>query len=345
MVDRYIVIFVIQRIIDEAHENGSIKTTTLLNRQMSVLRMHVSNLIDIDYMVAPDLHVGVTSTEALNGYKSYGVVTRALGSSGDVRQVQYCPDGSEFHRVRTGAAWSEWFAGVMPYDYTGKMVFDYDLGKPLWVIHANQQRLTVSTPLVIGAFSITCGPATLANANCSFVIGSQSATFAVESTDTGADIAATLAEISPDGYTGTVEGSTVTFTRVSGGLSIATQISIVDDGSGATYDIGPGYNEPQTLPGDITVQLAEESDAVTLTVTKGQDAYSIGEELALLFADNTEWDAEFSHAPVDSVLFTAKTIGVQPFMDVDAGTTQVLLSIAEEAGIFFVDATGQRVNK
>lgn len=82
---------------------------------MSVLRMHVSNLIDIDYMVAPDLHVGVTSTQALNGYKSYGVITRAIGSSSDVMQVQYCPDGSEFHRLRTGAVWSDWVAGAKPY--------------------------------------------------------------------------------------------------------------------------------------------------------------------------------------------------------------------------------------
>lgn len=311
--------------------------------------MHVSNLIDIDYMVAPGLHVGVTSTDALNGYKSYGMITRAIGYTGDVMQVQCCPDGSEFHRVRTGAVWSEWYAGAMPYEYTGKMVFDHDLGKPLWIIHVNQQRLTVSTPLVIGAFSITCGPATSDNANCSFVIGSESANFAVASTDTGADIAATLAGIKPVGFTSSVEDSTVTFTRVSGNLGIGTQISIVDDGSGATYYIGPSYNEPQTLPGDITIQLGEESEPVTLTVGKGQPAESIVGVLYSRFLGdatlNTKWSVESSNDPVDSILFTPKTVGVQPFISVDAGTTQVLFFIGEEAGTIFVDATGERVNK
>lgn len=310
--------------------------------------MHVSNLIDIDYMVAPDLHVGVTSTEALNGYKSYGVVTRALGATGDVRQVQYCPDGSEFHRIRTGAVWSEWFAGAMPYDYTGKMVFDYDLGKPLWLVHAKQQRLTISTPLVIGAFSITCGAATSGNANCSFVLGVQSVTFAVESTDTGADIAATLADINPVGYVGSVEGSTVTFTRVSGGILVGTEISIVDDVSGATYVKGSFDTEPQTLAGDITVLLTQESDVVTLTVTKDQSAYSIVEDLAALFEDDTEWDTEVSHGATDSILFTSKATGAKTGMSVDAGVTRVYLSVEEGAtgsASFFVDATGQMVNK
>ncbi len=313
--------------------------------------MHVSNLIDIDYMVAPDLHVGVTSTQALNGYKSYGVITRAIGSTGDVMQVQYCPDGSEFHRRRTGAVWSEWFAGVMTYEYPGKMVFDHVLGKPLWISDvkpyvASQRRLTVHTPMIIGAFSITCGPATSDNANCSFVIGAESVTFAVASTDTGADIATKLADINPVGYTGTVEGSTVTFTRVSEGILVGREISIVDDVSGATYVMGSADTEPQTLAGDITVLLTQESEVVTLTVTKDQSAYFIVDALAALFADNTEWDTEVSHGATDSILFTAKTAGVKSDMSVDAGVTDVYLSIEEEvvgSASVFVDATGQTV--
>ena len=313
--------------------------------------MHVSNLIDIDYMVAPDLHVGVTSTEALNGYKSYGVITRAIGSTGDVMQVQYCPDGSEFHRRRTGAVWSEWSADVMTYEYPGKMVFDHVLSKPLWISDvkpyvASQRRITVSTPLVIGAFSITCGPATGDNANCSFVIGSQSTTFAVTSADTGADIAAKLAAINPVGYTGTVEGPIVTFTRVSGGILVGTGISIVDDGSGATYAMGSHDTEPQTLAGDITVQLTQESDVVTLTVVRDQGSYFIVEALAALFADDTEWDTEVSHGTTDSILFTAKVAGVKSEMSVNAGVTLVYHSIEEEvvgSASVFVDATGQVV--
>lgn len=321
---------------------------------MSVLRMHVSNLIDIDYMVAPDLHVGVTSTQALNGYKSYGVITRAIGSTGDVMQVQYCPDGSEFHRRRTGAVWSEWSAGVMNYEYAGKMVFDYVLGKPLWISDVkpyvvSQRRLTIITPLVIGAFSITCGPATSDNANCSFVIGSQSTTFAVASTDTGADIAATLAAAKPLGYTATIEGSTVTFTREGdprGDLLAGTEISIVDDGSGATYVMGSHDTEPQTLAGDITVQLTLDSEVVTLTVVNDSSAYFIVEELAALFADDSEWDTEVSHGATDSILFTAKTAGVKSAMSVDVGVTLVYRSIEEEvvgSASVFVDATGQVV--
>ena len=318
--------------------------------------MHVSNLIDIDYMVAPALHIGVDSTDALNGYKSYGIITRALGTSGLVIQVQYCPDGSEFHRVRHGAVWGEWFAGTKAYEYIGKMIFDEGLGKPLWIsevkpyVHA-QQKLTVDTPTnIIGSFSITCGPASSDNPNCSFWVGAQSADFAVVSTDTGADIAAKLATMNPPGYTGSVEGNVVTFTRTGGGglsgegLLAGTAISIVDDVSGATYAVGSPDIEPQTLAGDLTIQLGD--DVVTLAVVQDSSAYFIVDDLAALFADDEDWDTSVSHGDTDSITFTAKTPGVRLDMHTNAGVTQVLFSvevIARGSASVFVDATGQVV--
>lgn len=318
--------------------------------------MHVSNLIDIDYMVAPDLHIGVDSTDALNGYKSYGIITKAIGTSGDVIQSQHCNDGSEFHRIRHGAVWGEWSAGTKTYEYIGKMVFDEDLGKPLWIsevkpyVHA-QQKLTVNTPPnIIGSFSITCGPASSDNANCSFWVGAQSVSFTVVSTDTGADIAAKLATKSPVGYNGSVDGNVVTFTRTGGGglsgegLLAGTSISIVDDGSGATYAVGSPDIEPRTLAGDLTIKFGD--DVVTLAVVQDSSAYFIVDDLAALFADDEDWDTSVSHGSTDSITFTAKTPGVRPDMQTNAGVTQVLLSVEEitrGSASVFVDATGQVV--
>lgn len=314
--------------------------------------MHVSNLIDIDYMVAPDLHIGVDSTDALNGYKSYGITTKAIGTSGDVIQSQHCNDGSEFHRIRHGAVWGEWSAETKAYEYVGKTVFDEDLGKPLWLaevkpyVHA-EYKLTVNTPPnIIGSFSITCGPASSDNPNCSFWVGAQSVSFAVASTDTGADIAAKLATMSPVGYNGSVDGNVVTFTRVSGGLGVATSISIVDDGSGATYAVGSPDIEPRTLAGDLTINLGEEGDVVTLAVPQDQSAYFIVDLLAALYAEDEDWDTSVSHGSTDSITFTAKTPGLRPGMQTNAGVTQVLLSheeITRGSASVFVDATGQVV--
>ena len=52
--------------------------------------MVLSNIGELDYMLAPDMNVGVKSPVAVNGYTEFNINTLALGKDGDIVQVQHC---------------------------------------------------------------------------------------------------------------------------------------------------------------------------------------------------------------------------------------------------------------
>lgn len=164
---------------------------------MNALRMVLSDICELDYMLAPDMNIGVKSPVAVNGYTEFNINTLALGKDGDIVQVQHCGASLDvFVRVFNARTYTftSWSRPNALSEYVGKCIFDTVTGKPVWLKTVNDYvkgvyTLTLSDTNVKHSFSVAVTRVATTSGTIALRVDQQGdIEFEVLTTDTKEDI-------------------------------------------------------------------------------------------------------------------------------------------------------------
>ena len=164
---------------------------------MNALRMVLSDIGELDYMLAPDMNIGVKSPVAVNGYTEFNINTLALGKDGDIVQVQHCGASLDvFVRVFNARTYTftSWSRPNALSEYVGKCIFDTVTGKPVWLKTVNDYvkgvyTLTLSDTNVKHSFSVAVTRVATTSGTIALRVDQQGdIEFEVLTTDTKEDI-------------------------------------------------------------------------------------------------------------------------------------------------------------
>ena len=233
---------------------------------MNALRMVLSDIRELDYMLAPGMNVGVKSPVAVNGYTEFNINTLALGKDGDIVQVQHCGASLDvFVRVFSASTdtFTSWLRPGALSEYVGKSIFDTVTGKPIWLKTVNDYvkgvyTLTLSDTNVKHRFSVAVTQVATTSGTIALRVDTDSdIEFEILDTDLAADIITKMkAAVDATGEWNTEmlqEGALVCEKALPGVVSVTSFIDTDTTGADATITI---FNEGVgTASGNVTLTV------------------------------------------------------------------------------------------
>jgi hypothetical protein len=318
---------------------------------MSILRMGISDIRELNHMIAPGLNLGVTSTVAVNGYKEFNIFTVAVGRQGAVMQYQLCGSSNDvFCRLydNNTTLFTDWERPIPKSEYVGKSLFDTVTGKPVWLKTINDYVKGVYTVTfgdlnVKHRFSITVtGVATISGTIAIRVDTNADIEVEVLDTDTVEDITGKIwdaIDLTEDWETTLLqEGALVCEKVVAGAVSVTQFVDTDNTGVTATIDI---LNEGAgSVSGNIT--LTVDGDDIVIPVVAGEYAEEIGFKLQTIGI--VDWTVACSEAPNGEVVtLSCRFAGDHTitFDDTDStGITAVIATVTEGSASVWVYADG-----
>ena len=324
---------------------------------MNALRMVLSNIGELDYMLAPDMNVGVKSPVAVNGYTEFNINTLALGKDGDIVQVQHCGASLDvFVRVFNARTYTftSWLRPNALSEYVGKSIFDTVTGKPIWLKTVNDYvkgvyTLTLSDTNVKHSFSVAVTQVATTAGTIALRVDQQGdIEIEVLTTDTKADIINKMKiAVDATGDWNTIilinqetgENDLVCVKKLPGVVSETRFIDTDITGVQATADIsaeGAG-----THPGNVTLTI-DGDDTVIAVTALDYDARSIAAAIEAVTIDG--WSlAAGTGVDANIVTLTCLFAGdhVVTFEDTDAtGISGVVAATTEGSASVWVYADG-----
>lgn len=269
---------------------------------MNALRMVLSDIGELDYMLAPDMNIGVKSPVAVNGYTEFNINTLALGKDGDIVQVQHCGASLDvFVRVFNARTYTftSWSRPNALSEYVGKCIFDTVTGKPVWLKTVNDYvkgvyTLTLSDINVKHRFSVAITQLATTSGTIALRVDEQGdIEFEVLTTDTKADIINKM-KIAVDA-TGdwdtvilvnleTEEDNLVCTKKLPGVVSESTFIDTDITGVQATVNISAEGSS--THPGNVKLTIDGDDTVIAVTdIDLRNDAESIAAALGSVTID------------------------------------------------------------
>jgi len=280
----------------------------------------IDNASELDHILTPNLY-GVTSSESINGATEFFLAVIALGSGAyDIAQMQIAfVNGSMIQLTRSCIenVFGEWVtpdltASTRPDRRPGFSMLDTNLGKPVWLksvgpdvhevckltvtevnvreicrlavgaVNTNEVcRLTIGAVNVQEICTLTCGAA-VSSGTVTVTLNDVAKAIELTAGDTAADVAETIAAKTFVGWTQTVEGNIVTFTKDVAGACTAPAFEDTDTtsttGTFVVTDAGSSIVSGTltiTLNGeDIPVEVSALDSAAAIATKIQQTAFA-----------------------------------------------------------------------
>lgn len=327
---------------------------------MNALRMVLSNIRELDYMLAPGMNVGVKSPVAVNGHTEFNIETLAFGKDGDIVQMQHCGASLDvFVRVFNASTdtFTSWLRPGALSEYVGKSLFDTVSGKPIWLKTVNDYvkgvyTLTLSDINVKHSFSVAVTQVATKSGTIALRVDQQGdIEFEVLTTDTKADIINKMKiAVDATGDWNTIilinqetgENDLVCVKKLPGVVSETTFIDTDITGVQATADISA--EGASTHPGNVTLTI--DGDVTVIAVTTLDYAESIAVALEAMSIDGWSLAAgagESGNIVTNIVTLTCFFAGdhVITYEDTDdTGVTGVVTATTEGSASVWVYADG-----
>jgi hypothetical protein len=319
---------------------------------MNALRMVLSDIGELDYMLAPDMNIGVKSPVAVNGYTEFNINTLALGKDGDIVQVQHCGASLDvFVRVFNARTYTftSWSRPNALSEYVGKCIFDTVTGKPVWLKTVNDYvkgvyTLTLSDINVKHRFSVAVTQVATTSGTIALRVDTDSdIEFEILDTDLAADIITKMkAAVDATGEWNTEilqEGALICEKTLPGSVSVTSFIDTDTTGVEATVTI---LNEGVgTASGNVTLTI--DGDDIVLPVVANDYAETIAAALESETIDGWSLAVGTGVDANNIVILTCLFAGdhVITFEDTDTtGISGVVATVTEGSASEWVYADG-----
>lgn len=253
--------------------------------------MGISDIRELNHMIAPGLNLGVTSTVAVNGYKEFNIFTVAVGRQGAVMQYQLCGSSNDvFCRLydNNTTLFTDWERPIPKSEYVGKSLFDTVTGKPVWLKTVDDYvngvyTLTLSDTNVKHRFSVDVTQVATTSGTIALRVDMDGdIEFEVLDTDLASDIITKMkAAVDATGDWNTTllqEGALVCEKALPGVVSVSSFIDT--DGTGVLATVTVLNEGVGTVAGNVT--LTVDGVAIVLPVVANDYAETIAANLEAL---------------------------------------------------------------